>query len=62
MTTDERARQHHAVIRANVDDLYAGRIDHATFRQRAGALHEASRRDGPQVEDALLRLICGPRS
>ena len=57
MTIDERARQHHAAIVANVNDWYADRIDFATFGKRASALHAASRRDGPEVEDALGRLI-----
>ena len=56
-TIDERARQHHAAIRSNVDDLFEQRIDHATFTKRASALHAAARRDGPQVDDAVGLLI-----
>lgn len=52
------ARQHHAAIRANVDDWQAQRIDYATFTRRASALHAAARRDGPEVDQALTDLLC----
>jgi len=57
MTTDERASHHHAAIRANIDDWYDGRIDFDTFNRGADGLHAASRADGPEVADALRRLI-----
>ena len=53
----ERAREHHAAIRANVDDLYAKRITFTEFRRRSALLHEASRADGSEVEAALGELI-----
>jgi len=52
-----RARAHHERIRANVDDLYAKRIDHAEFGRRARALHAAVRADGPDIDAAVLDLI-----
>jgi hypothetical protein len=57
VTTIDRARAHHAAIRANIDDWYAGRIDHATFTERARALHAAAEADGPAVEEALCAQL-----
>lgn len=57
MSVDDRARQHHAAIKANIDDWYDGQIDFDEFNRRADALHAASRADGPEVADALRRLI-----
>ena len=51
------AHEHHAAIRANVDAYFANEIDHATFTQRASALHAAARADGPEVDDALRDLL-----
>ena len=51
------AHEHHAAIRANVDDYWERRIDHATFSERASALHAAARADGPEVDDALRDLL-----
>jgi len=52
-----RARAHHAAIEANVEDLYADRIDFEEFGRRAVALHAAVRADGPDVDAAVLDLI-----
>ena len=57
MSPIERAQQHHAAIRANVDTWYAGRIDFAEFGRRATALHDAARADGPDVDAALVELL-----
>lgn len=57
MNALDRAREHHAAIRANVDDWYEGRIPFAEFETRASVLHDAARAEGPEVDAALGELL-----
>ena len=57
MNVHDLVRAHHAAIQANVEAFTSGRIDYATFSDRACDLHAASRADGPAVESILLDLI-----
>lgn len=46
-----------ARINGNVDDLYADRIDFATFDARQRVAWDAIEAAGPEVRDSVLRAI-----
>ncbi len=52
-----KAQDFAAALRGNVDDWYADRIDHATFRARQRETWDAIVAAGALVHDAVLAIL-----